>query len=223
MTGTYGDMKSRIADDLARTDLTSQIAQEILSAVKFYERQRFYFNVRVTDTFALVANQEYYGSSDLAAIPNLITIDDMYVTVDGLRYHVIEAPFQDIADAQNGLVTRDPPFRFAYYAQQIRMYPIPSAARTVTMADHYRLTALSSDSDTNAWTTDAEELIRNRAERILYSKIIKDMDAANEAAANEQEALRALKRETKLRTTPSELSLPGELVGSRGSDIRAGF
>lgn len=220
---TYAIMKARIADDIARTDLTSQIAQEILSAVKFYERQRFYFNTRVSDTFTLVANQEYYGSSDLAAIPNLITIDDMYVTVDGVRCHVLPVPFDDIADAQNGYVVRDPPYRYAYYAQQIRMYPIPTATRTVTMADHYRLTALSSDSDSNAWTTDAEELIRNRAERILYSKIIKDMDAANEAAANEQEALKALKRETRLRTAPRELSFPGELVGYRGSDIRAGF
>lgn len=220
---TYAIMKARIADDLARSDLTSQIAQEILSAVKFYERHRFYFNTRVSDTFSLVANQEYYGSSDLAAIPNLITIDDMYVTVSSVRYHVLQVPFDDIAAAQSGLIVRDPPFQFAYYAQQIRMFPIPSSARTVTMADLYRLTALSADSDSNAWTTDAEELIRNRAERILYSKIIKDMDAANEAAANEQEALRALKRETRLRQAPRELSIPGEMLGWRNSNITAGF
>jgi len=222
---TYGTIKTRIADDLARSDLTSQIATAVLNAIKHYERRRFYFNTRVaTDTFALVANQEYYGSADLAVIPNLITIDDMYATVGGVRYHILPTTFEGIAEAQDGLLTRDPPFNYAYHAQQIRMYPIPSAARTVTMATHYRLTALSADGDANAWTTDAEDLIVRRAEWDLYSFTVKDIESATAARAGEMEALAALQRETRLRRSVRELAMPMELGGwSRRPDIMTGY
>lgn len=219
---TYGTIKTRIADDLARSDLTSQIATAVLNAIKFYERKRFYWNTRLTDTFALVANQEYYGSAALSSIPNLITIDDMYVTVDSIRYHVTPAPFSIIAGAQDGLLTRDPPYRYAYHAQQIRMFPIPAAVRTVTMATHYRLTALSSDSDTNGWTDEAEDLIVRRAEWDLYTYTVKDAESAQAAKAGEMEAYSALMRETRLRRNVRELELPGEIVGWRQSDIRVG-
>lgn len=225
---TYLEMQDRIAYEVraqssaASSGIEAPIQRAILSAIKFYERRRFYFNTRLTDTFALVANQEYYGSSDLAAIPNLITIDDMYVTVDSIRYHVTPAPFSIIAGAQDGLLTRDPPYRYAYHAQQIRMFPIPAAARTATMATHYRLTALSSGSDTNAWTDDAEELIRNHAEADLWSMILREEDMAAICQQRAQMALSALQRETKLRRNVRELELPGEIVGYRQSDIRVG-
>lgn len=219
---TYSTLRARIADEISDSNLTSQINAAIQSAIAFYERQRFYFNTRVTDTFSLVADQEYYGSAALAAIPYLIEIDDMYATIGTTRYQILPATFEEIAYMQTGDVTADPPYRFAYHAQQLRMYPIPSTARTVTMADHYRLTALSADSDSNAWTTDAEELIRCHAKHDLAQNVINDDGMAARMERRIPVLLQALKRETRLRRGIRTLSVDTPFSGGEVYDIRTG-
>ena len=128
---TYAVMQARIADELTRTDLTSQIQKAILSAIKHYERTRFYFNASVTDTFSTVANQEYYGSAANAKIPNLVVIDALTVTNSSIKYALANVPFTSVEEMQNGAIT-GLPAAFCYYAQQIRLYPIPDAVYTVT-------------------------------------------------------------------------------------------
>ena len=219
---TYATMRSRIADEISDSNLTSQINAAIQSAIAFYERQRFYFNSRVTDTFSLVANQEYYGSAALAAIPNLIEIDDMYATIGTTRYQILPATFDEIAAMQDGGMTGDPPYRYAYHAQQLRMYPIPSAVRTVTMSDHYRLTALSADGDSNAWTTDAEELIRCHAKHDLATNVINDDGMAARMERRIPMLLQALKSETRRRRSLKALRVDAPFVAGDAYDIRTG-
>lgn len=219
---TYATMRSRIADEISDSNLTSQINAAIQSAIAFYERQRFWFNTRVSDTFSLVANQEYYSSSDLASIATLIEIDDMYATINSTRYQIIPAPFAEIAALQDGGMTADPPYRFAYHAKQIRMYPIPSAVRTVTMANHYRLTALSADADSNAWTTDAEELIRCHAKHDLATNVINDDGMAARMERRLPVLLQALKSETRRRRSIKTLRVDAPFVAGDAYDIRTG-
>lgn len=216
---TYLVMQQRIADELARTDLTTQIPKAIQTAIKHYERQRFYFNQKTTGSFATVADQEYYTSSDLADIPNFIQIDSMYFTMSGTRLTILPAAFERIEESQSGAVTGQPEY-FAYYAQKIRLYPIPSDAWTVTVAYHYRLTALSADADTNAWVTDAEELIRQKAKRTLALDVIRDRDLAESAAILEKEAYDGLRSETRRRFSNQRLMVDPALAGAGGYNIQ---
>ncbi|KPJ66562.1 MAG: hypothetical protein AMJ43_08000 [Coxiella sp. DG_40] len=48
---TLGQMKTEIADEIARTDLTSQIETAILDTLLIYGQQRFLFNSEVTETY----------------------------------------------------------------------------------------------------------------------------------------------------------------------------
>jgi hypothetical protein len=41
----YGTMQSRIQDELKRGNLSSQIDNAILSALRFYKRHKFRFNI----------------------------------------------------------------------------------------------------------------------------------------------------------------------------------
>lgn len=191
----YGTMQDRIADELARADLETQIQRSIQSAIKHYERTRFYFNTSVTDTFATVANQEYYGAAANSRIPNLIQIDDMGVTINGIVLPVLAVPFDQMDTAQNGAIKSFPQY-FAYYAQQIRLFPMPDQVYTISLAWQYRLTALSADTDTNAWMTDAEELIRTRAECDLLWRVMDDPEKAQIFRLAENEAFSILELET---------------------------
>ncbi len=195
MSGTYGDMQTRIADELARTDLTSQIQLAILSAIAHYERRRFYFN-ETTSTFSTVANQEYYSSSNLADIATLVEIDSIRVTISSTRYTLIPRDFAYLdAICTNASATGNPT-DYCYYQEQIRLYPIPSTARTVTMAYIKRLATLSASGDSNAWTTDAEELIRQRAKCDLFANVIRSPDEAMACRQYELIALDNLTAET---------------------------
>jgi hypothetical protein len=111
------------------------------------------------------------------------------------------------------------PYYYAYYKQNIRLYPIPDAVYTITLAYVYKLTALSDGGDSNAWTTDAEELIRCRAKADLYGHLLKEYDAADRMTMREQEIFRSLKRETRLRRSNNVLRADDALVAPSGYDI----
>ena len=221
---TYVTIRNRISDDVrsvstaASSDISSQIAAEVLSAVAFYAREPFYFNTK-TNTFSTVANQEYYSSSDLADIATLVKIFTLTVTQNSIKMPVKPISFADIDDAQTGEVKARPAY-YAYFKQNIRLYPIPDAVYTMTMAYVYKLAALSADGDSNAWTTDAEELIRARASRRLYENVVRNTGRAEIARMQEAEALAALKRETRMRTSPAILRVDQALVTPAGYNIQ---
>lgn len=196
---TYLTMQTRIADELDRADLTSQIKLAILSAVLFYERKRFYFS-ETSFTFSTVAGQEYYTTSDNAAIATAVNIERLVGTYAGLRVPLTKRSFDYLNEISIVPTTsRARPMDWAYRAEQIRLYPVPDAVYTITAYDIPRLTALSADSDSNAWTTDAEELIRLHAKVDLIDNIIRGPEMAEERAilvAREREVLAALYSET---------------------------
>ena len=197
---TFVTMQTRIADELLDSGAlsTNQIKNAILTAVKHYERKAWWFNQKV-GTFSTVAAQELYTSSDLADIPKIVIIESMLMGSSSTT----KAPLRpldnfNIDELQDGSVTGDPEF-YARFADKIRLYPIPSAVRTMTVSYVYKLTALSADGDTNAWTDECEELIRQSAKRILATDIIHDDDLANRFGQLEQICLDNLRNEYRTR------------------------
>lgn len=221
MTTTYDDMATAIADEIGDSALTSQIQLCIAEARRKYDRRRFYFNQK-TGTFSTVASQEYYSSSDLADIPNIVEIDGAKLTVSGFKLDLTQVPFADIDDAQSGTMTGDPDY-FCLYKQQIRLYPIPNAVRTVTLAYLYKAAApVFGSSTTDIWTNEAYDLIRSAAMRILHQRYTKEDDEAQRQGAAEQEQLDALLAETAarmpqmLRTdVPSAIVRPYDIATDR--------
>lgn len=195
---TYSDMQTRIADELDRTDLASQIKKAIVSAVRHYERKQFYF-CESSFTFSTVIGQEYYTSSDAAAIATAPNIGRLNGLFSSSRMPLIKRPWEFIDDKSATTTSYAQPEEWAYRQEEIRFYPIPDAVYTITAFDVPRLTELSADSDTNAWTNDAEELIRSRAKIDLLRNTIRGPEMAEEIMAiqqQERDALVALINET---------------------------
>jgi hypothetical protein len=207
----YGDMQSRIADEIGDSTLTSQIQLAIQTAIKFYERREFYFNTK-NSSFSTVANQEYYGSAALSDIPNLVRIKTMYYTENDVRYPIVSAANSDIDFNQNGQMTGEPQL-FSYVNEQIRLFYIPDAVYTVTMNYIYRLETLSASSDENAWTDDGEELIRQRAKKVMAGDVLRDVGMYQAADQFERDALKEILMETASRR--SNITLRTE-IASRG-------
>jgi hypothetical protein len=227
---TYRTMIDRIADEVGDSSVEGQIKRAIQSAIRTWERKRFYFNQSVGLVFATAADREYYGAADLAQIPDLIAIDWMTVTIDGVRCAVQARDVRDLEREQDGANKGDP-YWFAYVAQQIRLHPIPHAARPIAMGAHYRLAPLVNDTDSNAWMTDAEELVRLEARLILARDVHKD---AREVALLTTkpspdrddpitEAANALFAETRRRMSNDVLRVPAMPVARGGFSITRGY
>ena len=190
---TYLQMQQRIADDLDRTDLSSQIQKAITRAIKHYSRKRFWFN-ETTGTFSTVADQEWYSS-----IPTDIKeIDDAIITVSTNRQYPLDRRTNGYINTINwgGNAWTGYPQDYAYFKGQIRLYPVPNDVYTITLFYQQEFAELSADADTNAWTTDAEDLIEARARWWLYKRVIRDFEEAREAKTEEAEALDILEEET---------------------------
>lgn len=194
---TFQDMQNRIADELDRADLTSQIQKAIVSAVAFYERKRFYF-IESSFTFNTVVGQEYYGASDNTEIATTPDIERLNILFSSIRMPMTKRSFEWIDDVSALPIALGVPENWAYRALQIRVYPIPSQIWTITAFYTPRLTMLSDGATSNAWTNDAEELIRTHAKLDLIANVIRGTDMVQEVAllqGREVAALAALRGE----------------------------
>jgi hypothetical protein len=203
---TYADMRSRIAEELANDgDITStQIDRAIQSAIQDYEGEAFWFNQKV-GTFATVAAQELYTASDFADIPNIISLRSVRLVGSGKDREPIEGVDNNsIEDIQDGTVTGEPRL-YSRFENKLRLYPIPSSVYTVKMSYIYRLAALVNDTDTNAWTEDCEEMIRQAAKKRLCLDILLADDMAARCAMLEKEAYAGVRKENRLRSPQSYL------------------
>lgn len=196
---TYAQLQSRISDDLNRTDLTTQIQQQILLAITNYKNERMAFN-ETSATLTAVVGQAY-----ITAPTDLLEIDDLYLTISSRNIPMVQRSLDDVIrfrPASNGR-----PLWFAYYQDRFEFARPFDTAYSLPLYYLKALTVLSSGSDTNGWTTDGEDLIVWRAEKILYGTVIKDTDKANLCAQLETTAL------TQLRDRRNKKTMTGYTVG----------
>lgn len=178
MTYAKSDMVSRIENELGgRTDLATEIGLAINSAIFKFQREQFYFNqLRSTGAFTTVYGQEFYTSSDAAIIGTLPHIDKLSVLISGNRYFMVGRTEQYMEDVSMSPTNYGQPVDWSYYQQRIRMYPIPDGAYPVNILC-FNLLTLTGDYN-NAWTNDAEELIRCEAKRDIMENLLYDDEGA---------------------------------------------
>ena len=184
-------MKTRIADELTRTGLSDQIGKAIVTSIDYYKRQSFRFNQsRATTT--LVSGQEYYGlPSDFIEMDTAVIVDGTYKSMLEERTHYW------IDDNLKSTSYTSQPYVLAVQADQFRVYPAPDKDTYEVILTYTRsLGTPTSSTDTSAWFTDGEELIRLRSKIDLLMNIIRGAEAFQEAQLlrpREEEVLRGLR------------------------------
>jgi hypothetical protein len=190
-THSYLRLQQQIADELGdRQDLRvplsdsglvqSPIQNAIQSAIALWEDEPFYFNeVYEVGAFSTVAGQELYTTTDVPEFADLVNIPKLGVTVNNNRYTLTARTWQYLEDISTNPATQTSiPFDYAFWAGTMRFYPTPAAIIPVTLMANKRLTHLSADDDVNAWTTEAYDLIRCQAKKILAQEVLFDDDLA---------------------------------------------
>lgn len=196
---TLGEMKSHIADDLDDTSSTyaTQIGRAITRSIEHLKKTRFAFNESRTITITTVIDQAAYTTDDAAnPLSDVIKIDGMFLTDTGGQV----TPISPITPQQmqvllDNSASSGEPYNYSWYANALRIYPLPDAVYTLTLMAWYRLGAPSSDGSENAWTNEAYDLVKARALYYLASNTLRDADLATMARIAETEAEEALIRE----------------------------
>jgi len=193
MSLNYSDLQSLIADDLDRSDLTDQIRREIRRAISHYSAQRFGFN-ETTRNLQTVTGQSYVSAS----LSDVIALDNLYITIGSRDVKMTEQDLNQIVEERPS--SNGTPYEYAWFSNRIELEVPPSTTFSLTAYVHYELPELSSGTDQNGWTNEGQDLIRHRAEKLIYQNILKDPQKAIGSAALEKESLSALKAKNNRRT-----------------------
>ena len=177
---TLAELKATIASDLHRDDLTVLISDEISRACDYYSGDHFWF-LEGTATITTAASQsEYSVPTDFGSI-----VGDLMCKLSGQKYPISVVSYEEINEIDGGVFTSIPS-KIAYFNNKFRIYPIPNGVYEITLSYHKTLDA-PSDTASNAWTTDAFNLIRYHVERKIYQSRLRDWDAARASKENEED------------------------------------
>lgn len=203
---TLGDLKTRIADELARADLATQIALAIVDAIEEACTHRFWFMETRGLTIPITAGTAQYTSDD---IENLIEIDRLALIVNGQRRTLRPMRDDEIDRLNDGTPPEGEPYAYSRYGEQLTLYPTPRTSYSVKIDGLTKGATLNTDSDANIWTSTAERYIRALAKREVLAHVIQDDDAAQTQDALAVRYRQELLEQTHARVTTGEMACNG--------------
>lgn len=182
--GTLALMKARIASELRRSDLTTQIADAINDAIAEYQKERFRFSdidPAAPPTFVTVAGQSVYGAAANPIIASLLAFDYLFI-ISGAQLLQLE---QDTPENLHRLIqigtSQGLPLSWAYEGNSIILYPVPNQVYTLQLGADLSIGAPATDGEVNnKWMTDCERLIRARAKFELATHVLRNSQMAED-------------------------------------------
>jgi hypothetical protein len=200
---TLGDLKSRIASDIGRSDLATEIAEAVTQAYDEVKHREFFFNQTRDFTFSTVADQYQYGSSvtdtingESIALTDFWNIRQVWLDVSNRRRHLDFVTYEAMEHRIDGSQASGEPYDWSWFSEEMWLYPVPNIVYTVRVAGHYNLPLPSNDTNTNDWITHAGQYLRESAKEILYQTRINSPDRLKLAVAGKTKTLTILKNKT---------------------------
>lgn len=173
MAKTLQTMIDRISTEIRRPSLaigglTSPIALAIFDAIEFWQKDRFRFNESdpsATPSFNTVQGQWVYTATDNANIGTIFQFDKLLVYVGSTAEPMAKRTPHEIYLLNQQNQQSGQPTDWAYEANKIIMYPIPSLSTwQIFLGGHIQVAAPATlAEDNNPWMNWAELLIRCRA------------------------------------------------------------
>lgn len=193
---TLATMKERIARELRRTNIDTQIAEAISTAIAQYDGERFYWNESRQTTFSTVVSQEFYTATDVGAEIWKLDYIELYVDDQPFTLVVEDDPERIERLSMNNTQTGQPRY-YSYYGNKLRLYPSPDDVYTVRVGGVLSIAAPATDAETgNVWMTTAEYLIRLRAKYEIAINVLHDAELAQYFGAAVEQELERLKKRT---------------------------
>jgi hypothetical protein len=194
---TLADMRTRIMDELQRTDLASQINNAIAEAADYCRRDAFFRNdAQDTSTVTVMGTNVYMAPTDVAEIRQLA------ITVNNTKYplRLRSWDYINIEDSNTLNPVTGPPVEYAVNLQSsgmsIRLFPTPDGAYGLQYDYVQIVPAPVADTDSNFWTVEGREMVRAFAKYLLRMTVLNDPSTARSDQELADQYFRKLKQET---------------------------
>lgn len=196
---TFGTLKTRIANKLnipsSDASTLSKIGDAINQAIDFYEEKHLWFN-EATVNFNTTASDP-----DLTPLPNALPSDYLYewekgglVLTDNNNKYVLQKITHEERANINDTVTESRPQYYTFRLNKIYLYPVPDQSYSVDLYYIKSYTDLTSDSQSNDWTNNADRLIESKALADLYLDERHNVEMANRYELKAKQELERLQR-----------------------------
>lgn len=187
---TYAQILTRIKLDLNRDDMDSSdeleqaLTDAVAGAIEFHADEQFWFN-RASGTGNTTADDATLTMPTGIRVPNVVAY---------LGSELQQVPLDTIEHrTETGI-----PTKWAENEGTIQLWPIPDGAYAIYVYGLATAEAPASSSS-NIWTTEAADLVVATAKKRLFRGALRDIEGAQLAAIEEDEALTKLRRETRRR------------------------
>lgn len=194
---TFGAMKTRIAREMKRGDLSADataVKVAVVSAIDRYKQHRFTFNEFHDEVISASSSFTYVPISRMSVVP--AKIDTIKVTIGTRDYPLYERAFSSIDAIDAGQWFGYPEW-FAIQGEEIRLYPPPNQDMAMKISGVKELSEVSAgaaDAATNAWMTEGEELVRCLAKSFLFRDELRDFQKSEFFEMQAQRAAKELQR-----------------------------
>ncbi|WP_273783944.1 hypothetical protein [Bartonella sp. AU15XJBT] len=186
-------------DDIT-DEYVAQIQESIFAAIRFCERESFYFNESRDVVFETRAGKGIYDATDTHHIETAVKIRSVYLRSD--PHHKIELERRSPFSLESSLSSeqRGTPVCYSYFDRKLHLYPTPDRTYQIQLIlSPQRLSEIESVDEEHPWFVHGFDLIKARAKYELYKNILKDPDCATAAYNDFTEQLHELRAETSKR------------------------
>ncbi len=196
---TFIEVQNRINGDFLNRNFGAETQRAIKAAIRHHERKRWNFN----ETATTLTTSSSVGFVTLPS--NFLILDDLQITVSGEDLPLYSQNPQTIRDMNVSRALAEPT-HYAIYQNRIELALIPDSAYSLPVYYIKSLTALSADSDTNAWLEGVmEDVIAYHAAKLMWATVLRNDKEAMKFAALEATALSNMASFNEQRRTPGRL------------------
>lgn len=182
MTATLLDLKSAIKRELRnRTDIDTQIAASINSAIYHYQKDKFWFTEETSTKTTTASTATVALPTDFGFLDGITIL----FSTGTLPVRLTKRDLTTLLDmGGNSTTYTGLPTDYAIYADALYLYPVPNGVYTLTLYQNFLNAPPTLDADTSDWTNPAkaEELIRSRAVADIECHILKKAESKLEMA-----------------------------------------
>ena len=149
---SYTDLKSTVADYLARSDLTTQIPDFITLAENRLRR-----DLRIRQMLKYVTTNTVAGDGTVALPSDFLAMRDLHIETNPVSVIEYQSPsnfFRNARTTDSGL-----PTMYTVLATEFKFAPVPDSAYTLHMLYYAAPTYLSSTNSSNAFLANCPDLL----------------------------------------------------------------
>jgi len=180
-------MIARIEREMQRPDLIQEIGEAINDAIEYYDRRNFWF-LEGSQTISVAA-----GTPNVPA--PFLNIRLACGNGPNGEFDLCIASYDDLKQNLIG-GQQGQPSQIAILGGVLHFNPVPNTAITIELTGRQKQGPLVNPTDTNAWMTEGQALIRYRALSYLYDTVLLENDRAAAFASREQDEYLQIKRES---------------------------